>query len=136
MLKLAKEHLAKAAMLERSRLRCGDAAEMPYADASLDAVFMSFTLELFDTPEIPQVLRECRRVLRPGGRMVVVGMSRDAKRDPLIGVFGWTHKHFPNFPDCRPIYVREALERAGFKTRQALVKHMWIPVEIVLGLNE
>ena len=49
---------------------------------------------------------------------------------------GHWDKHFSKFVDCRPIYVREALENAGFKTQQALVKHMWVPVEIVLGLNE
>jgi hypothetical protein len=32
--------------------------------------------------------------------------------------------------------VREALEKAGFKIGSALMKHMWIPVEIILGLNE
>jgi len=136
MLKLAKTNLTKVGLRERTRLRCGDAAQLPYPDACLDGVFMSFTLELFDTPEIPKVLRECKRVLRPGGRIVVVGMSKDAKRDPLIGVFEWTHKHFPNFLDCRPIYVREALERAGFKTAKAVKKHMWIPVEIVLGMKK
>jgi len=135
MLKLAKANLAKAGLLERARLRCGDAAQLPYTDGSLDGAFMSFTLELFDTPEIPKVLCECKRVLRPGGRIVVVGMSKDARHDPLIGVFEWTHKHFPNFLDCRPIYVREALERAGFKTKKALKKHMWIPVEIVLAMK-
>ena len=135
MLKIAKATLAKARLLDRVRLRCGDAAQLPYADASMDAVFMSFTLELFDTPEIPKVLRECKRVLRPGGRIVVVGMSKDGGNDPLIGVFEWTHKHFPNFLDCRPIYVREALEKAGFKIQKALKKHMWIPVEIILGLK-
>ena len=136
MLQLAKVNLAKSNLLERARLRCADAAQLPYEANSMDAVFMSFTLELFDTPEIPKVLRECKRVLRPGGRIVVVGMSKDAKHDPLIGAFEWTHEHFPNFLDCRPIYVREALEKAGFKTGSALMKHMWIPVEIVLSLKE
>jgi len=133
MLMVAKANLAQSKLLERARLRRGDAAQLPYADGSLDAVFMSFTLELFDTPEIPRVLRECKRVLRPGGRIVVVGMSKDAKHDPLLGVFEWTHQHFPNFLDCRPIYVREALEKAGFKIERALMRHMWIAVEIVRG---
>ena len=133
MAKVARENLAKAGLLERAKLRCGDATQLPYAPESLDAVFMSFTLELFDTPEIPRVLDECKRTLRPGGRIVVVGMSRDAKHDPLLGVYEWTHKHFPNFVDCRPIYVREAIETAGFKIEKALIKHMWVPVEIVRG---
>ena len=136
MLKLAKENLAKANLVERARLRCGDATQLPYADKSMDAIFMSFALELFDTEEIPKVLRECERVLRPGGRIVVVGMSKDTRHDPLVVAFEWTHEHFPNFLDCRPIYVREALEKAGFKIGSALMKHMWIPVEIILGLNE
>ena len=135
MAKIAKENLAKAGLLERAALRCGDAAKLPYAAENVDAVFMSFALELFDTPEIPKVLQECKRVLKPGGRIVVVGMSREAKHDPLLGVYEWAHKHFPNFVDCRPIYVREALESAGFKIQKALVKHMWVPVEIILGVK-
>lgn len=135
MLKVAKANLAKAQLLERVRLGCGDGAHLPYADGCMNGVFMSFTLELFDTPEIPKVLCECKRVLRPDGRIVVVGMSKDAKHDPLIGAFEWTHEHFPNFLDCRPIYVRATLEKAGFQIKQALKKHMWIAVEIVLGVK-
>lgn len=101
----------------------------------MDAIFLSFTLELFDTPEMPKVLRECRRVLRPSGRIVVVGMSKDGPQDPLVNVFEWTHKHFLKFRDCRPIYVRQAVEAAGFFVRKALTKHMWIPVEIILGVK-
>ena len=96
---------------------------------------MCFTLELFDTPEIPEVLGECQRVLRPGGRIVVVGMSSEGPKDPLVNVLEWTHKHFPKYLDCRPIYVRRALEGAGFTIRKAATKHMWIPVEIVLGVK-
>lgn len=133
MAKLAKQNLAKAGLLDRARIRCGDATRLPYGDGSSDAIFLSFTLELFDTPEIPKVLRECRRVLRPRGRIVVVGMSKDGPKDPLVNVFEWTHKHFPKFLDCRPIYVRQALKNAGFEIQKAVIKHMWIPVEIILG---
>jgi ubiquinone/menaquinone biosynthesis C-methylase UbiE len=133
MVRQAKKNLDKSGLLERARLRCGDAAKLPYAAGSIDGVFMSFTLELFDTPEIPKVLSECKRVLRDGGRIVVVGMSKEGDREPLIGVFEWAHKHFPNFIDCRPIYVRQALKNAGFEIKNTQKRHMWIPVEIVLG---
>jgi len=136
MARLTRENLAKAGLLERARIRCGDAAQLPYLTGSMDGVFMSFTLELFDTPEIPKVLSGCKRVLRPGGRIVVVGMSKEGPKDPLVNVFEWTHRHFPKFLDCRPVYVRRALEGAGFSVRRALTKHMWIPVEIILGVNE
>jgi demethylmenaquinone methyltransferase/2-methoxy-6-polyprenyl-1,4-benzoquinol methylase len=132
---LAKENLAKAGLLNRAAIRCGDATRLPHGDRSLDGVFMSFTLELFDTPEIPEVLQECKRVLRPAGRIVVVGMSKEGTGEPLISAFEWGHKHFPNFLDCRPILVRETLEQAGFKIQKALIKHMWIPVEIILGVK-
>jgi ubiquinone/menaquinone biosynthesis C-methylase UbiE len=112
-------------------LTCGDAAHLPYDAESLDAIFMSFTLELLDTPEIPIVLSECRRVLRPDGRIVVVGMSKEGKNGFVVHAFEWTHRHFPNFLDCRPIYVARALAGAGFTIVAAETAHMWVPVEIV-----
>jgi demethylmenaquinone methyltransferase/2-methoxy-6-polyprenyl-1,4-benzoquinol methylase len=136
MAKLAKQNLAKAGLLDRAKIRCGDATHLPYAASSMDGIFMSFTLELFDAPEIPEVLNECLRVLHPAGRIVVVGMSKAGTRDPLVNIFEWTHKHFPKFLDCRPIYVRRALEKAGFAISKAVVKHMWIPVEIILATKQ
>jgi demethylmenaquinone methyltransferase/2-methoxy-6-polyprenyl-1,4-benzoquinol methylase len=135
MVKIARGRLSKANLAKRCQLTSGDAAKLPYADESMDAVFMSFTLELFDTPEIPTVLAECKRVLKPGGRLGVIGMSKDGPDEPLIEVFQWTHKHFPNYLDCRPIYVKQAIERADFEIHKMLRKHMWIPVEIVLGIK-
>ena len=87
------------------------------------------------TPELPRVLVACRRVLRPTGRIAAVGVSKDNPSDPTVIVFEWTHRHFPNLLDCRPIHVRQSLQDAGFTIEEALVKRMWVPVEIVLGRN-
>jgi len=135
MLEIASRLLLHEGFESRAELHCGDAIRLPYADAVMDAVFMSFTLELFDTPEIPQVLNECRRVLKPGGRIVVVGMSRDAPDGFILEAFEWTHRHFPNFLDCRPIYVGKAIEAAGFEIVDQMHGKMWVPVEIVCGVK-
>jgi len=127
--------LGREKLADRAELLCADAAALPFADDRLDAVFMSFTLELFDTPEIPAVLAECRRVLRPGGRLVVVGMSKEGDPDSMVRIYEWAHRHFPNFVDCRPIFVRRAIEEAGFQVRSAEITHMWVPVEIILAEN-
>jgi demethylmenaquinone methyltransferase/2-methoxy-6-polyprenyl-1,4-benzoquinol methylase len=135
MLKIAHENLEKEGLADRVELICGDAEKLPYAAEALDAIFMSFTLELFDTPEIPKVLAECNRALRPGGRIVVVGVSKEGEGGVILQVFEWTHKHFPNFMDCRPIFVRNALDAAGFRIESVENRTMWVPVEIVLAVK-
>lgn len=119
----------------RIELQCADALHLPYDDGTIDGVFMSFTLELFDTPEIPTVLAECRRVLKAGGRIVVVGMSRVSPDGLMTEIFEWTHRHFPNYLDCRPILVRQALEDAGFEVTGHKIAKMWISVEIARGVK-
>lgn len=47
----------------------GDATALPYEDASVDAVIL--TAVLGEIPDSAAALREIRRVLKPGGRLVV-----------------------------------------------------------------
>ena len=133
MLHQARQVLERSDFAGRVELQCADAVSLPYESESLDGIFISFTLELFDTPEIPKLLDQCRRVLHPGGRIVVVGMSKEGKEGLVVRAFEWTHQHFPNFLDCRPIFVRRALEAAGFSIESSEMMQMWVPVEIVRG---
>jgi demethylmenaquinone methyltransferase/2-methoxy-6-polyprenyl-1,4-benzoquinol methylase len=135
MLQQARKLLGDRGLTPRVDLRCADALSPPYDRETMDRVFMSFTLELFDTPEISMLLAECRRLLRRGGRIVVVGMSKEGKEGVAVRAFEWTHQHFPNFLDCRPIFVRRALEDAGFKLEALEMMHMWVPVEIVRAMK-
>lgn len=133
MVRIARRNVRREGLSGRVEARRGDAARLPYRAEAFDAIFMSFTLELFDTPEIPKVLAECRRVLRPGGRLAVASLSKEGKGGPVLRAFEWTHRHFPNFLDCRPIFVRRAVEAAGFRILRAHRKSMWVPVEVVLA---
>jgi ubiquinone/menaquinone biosynthesis C-methylase UbiE len=51
-------------------LREGDAHHLPFGDASFDSVVCTFSL--CNIPDPHQALTEMRRVLRPGGRLVLV----------------------------------------------------------------
>jgi demethylmenaquinone methyltransferase/2-methoxy-6-polyprenyl-1,4-benzoquinol methylase len=134
MLEVAQEELEKAGLAERVELRLGDAVQLPFEDDMFDGLFMSFTLELFDTPEIPVVLSECRRALRDEGRLAVVALSKTGDSGALLRLYEWVHDKLPRYVDCRPIYAQQSLERAGFEVTSAKVESMWgLPVEILLA---
>jgi SAM-dependent methyltransferase len=71
---------ATRAMLERGRAHAppnvllvrGDAAALPFLDASFDVVVTRFAIHHFEDPHVQ--LREMRRVLRPGGRLAVADL--------------------------------------------------------------
>jgi ubiquinone/menaquinone biosynthesis C-methylase UbiE len=134
MLAVAGERLDQARLSGRVKLQVGDGAALPYEDGRFTAVFMSFTLELFDTPEIPVVLAECRRVLRPGGRLGVVAMQMTSDRSPMIRLYQWAHTRFERFVDCRPIYLEREIRSAGFEVQDVIEMRMWgLPVSSLLA---
>jgi len=51
-------------------------------------------------------------------------------------VYEWSHWHFPNLVDCRPIFVRQSLAAAGFRIESMEKKLMWVPVEVELAVKE
>ncbi len=57
------------------RLACGDGDQLPFADESFDAVISTFALEHAVNPL--RTLEELRRMVRPGGRIVLLGPSWD-----------------------------------------------------------
>jgi ubiquinone/menaquinone biosynthesis C-methylase UbiE len=68
MLKKAQQRCA-AAGVGNVTFREGNAAELPFADASFDAAVTRLSVHHFDRPD--RVMSEIFRVLRPGGRFVI-----------------------------------------------------------------
>ncbi len=121
-------------------LQRGSALHLPYAAASFDAVFSSFMLDLIDTPDIPYVLGEMRRVLKPGGRLGLVSMSKACAGNAAVGgvvkIYERFHRWLPTLIDCRPIYLQHAVEAVGLHCEMQHIRSMWgLPVEIVVAKN-
>jgi ubiquinone/menaquinone biosynthesis C-methylase UbiE len=137
MLRVARKRLAGASLPGEVCLLVGDGAKLPYKDECFSAVFMSFTLELFDTPEIPAVLSECRRVLQGGGRLGVVSMLKSEHPGLMERVYEWAHEKLPAYADCRPIDAQGVIQAAGFTLEKREVRNMWgLPVEVVVARKE
>ncbi len=133
MLAVAKNRLAQAGAGERVDLRLGDAVDLPYDTAVFDAVFMSFTLELFAEADMPLVLAEIRRVLRTNGRLGVVSLAQEGG-GTAVRLYEWCHAHWPAVIDCRPIRLLDVLQTARFCPVQVKRMSMWgLPVEIVVA---
>jgi ubiquinone/menaquinone biosynthesis C-methylase UbiE len=72
--RIATEEAARAKV--KTTFRQGDAADLPFEAESFDFVVCRAAFKNFSNPV--GALREMRRVLRPGGRALLIDMRRDA----------------------------------------------------------
>jgi len=98
------------------------AGDMPYPDGSFDVAMSSFVLQL--VPNRAKVLREVRRVLRPGGRFAYVTWLVDERAfkpdrifDGLLDEFGFEDEEDRPRTGDIPSVERAIgeLRRAGFR---------------------
>lgn len=135
MVEVTRRRLRRTSLIGIVELFCGDAQVLPFRAGVFDAVFMSFTLELFDTPDIPRVLAEVRRVLKPGGRLGAVSMSKEGEAGALTRLYEWAHTKWPAYVDCRPIWLERVLEAAGFRIySKDRISMLGLPGEIIVAL--
>ncbi len=130
---ITKKRLMEHQLTNNVDLHLGDATKLPFEPEKFHAIFISFTLELFDTPDIDKVLKECYRVLKPDGRIIVVALSR-MRQTAMVKMYEYLHNRFPIYLDCRPIYSAWAMRKSQFKITKKELLSMWgLPVEIIRG---
>jgi SAM-dependent methyltransferase len=111
------------AALERARTRAPRTelrrvepdGPLPFADGAFDVVWCSETLE--HVPATAAFLAEARRVLRPGGRLVVT-----VPKVPRLRALLAFERHFPPLGDHVRFYTRrslaDALDDAGLEATE------------------
>lgn len=83
MLAVMRAKLAAGGLDDRVTCVQGDSEAMPYADASFDCVTIAFGIRNFEHREV--ALREILRVLKPGGKLVILELSVPA--NPVVRWF-------------------------------------------------
>ena len=85
MLAVMKEKVARRGLQERISTQQGNCENLPWPDGSFDRVTIAFGIRNFEHREL--ALREFLRVLRPGGRLVLLELSV-----PSNSIVRWFYK--------------------------------------------
>jgi len=130
---LAREHATHP-------LACGSAESIPLRDAAFDAVFVDSVIQYADRET---VLRECVRVLRPGGLLVTIENLRGHPLARAARAWVWLSRRRPP-PHLVPrdrlrredasVYLRHfpSCESAVFNLSTLL---LYVPVRLTLGMR-
>jgi ubiquinone/menaquinone biosynthesis C-methylase UbiE len=116
-------------------LKIGDAYALDFADNSFDLVINNYMFDLLPESDFPQILSEFKRVLRPGGRLVLANMTKGER---------WYHGlaeavyrlHPASMGGCRGVALLGYVQAAGFaETQRHFTSQLTFPSEIIYGIN-
>ena len=134
MLRVSAERVNSLQISSAVMLVAGDATCLPFGKETFNAIFASYSIELFRPHEMPLLLQEFRKALQPNGRLCAVSLSKSGKSLFMRQLYIWAQRLFPKWIDCRPIHLAQALVTAGFTLDQVHRRNLLdLPVEIVLA---
>ena len=107
-----------------------DSEHLPFADGSFDVVTCSNSFHHYPHQQV--VVHDIRRVLRPGGRFMLI----DGFRDNIIGwvvfdaIIGRVEKPVFHAPWST---IHEYFEKAGFREMRRRKFNFWFPLLLTVG---
>ncbi|MGE5294735.1 MAG: ubiquinone/menaquinone biosynthesis methyltransferase, partial [Solirubrobacterales bacterium] len=90
MLSVFREKLRRFGLSDRVELLCADASATPFPNDTFDAVTMGFGIR--NTRDVRATLREIHRILRPGGKALILEFS--LPKNPVVR---WCHVKYLRF---------------------------------------
>jgi len=112
-----------------------DCRHLPFEDETFDALMNQYLLDILPVEDFVPILLEFRRVLKDGGRMVLVNMTKGEKW--LNQIYEGIYKLKPPLlAGCRGVMAQPFLEEIGFKEFQReFVSQLGFPSEVLRGIK-
>jgi ubiquinone/menaquinone biosynthesis C-methylase UbiE len=116
-------------------LHLGDCRRLPFSDGAFDVLMNQYLLDILPVEDFLPLLEEFRRVLKNGGRVVLVHMTKGEK---------WINQFYetiykmkpPLLAGCRGVLAKPFLEEIGFKDFQReFVSQFGFPSEVIKGIK-
>lgn len=126
---------AKNLGVSNYRLEIGDAYNLDYSNNSFDLVINNYMFDLLPEEDFSVVLHEFKRVLRPGGRLVLVNMT--IPKHWYNSLWELIYQANPAWMGgCRGVFLQPHLESVGFfDVRREFISQLTFPSEVVYGLK-
>lgn len=138
MLALAKQNLV-AHGFSNFELKEADSRHLPFDDHSFDVLYNGYMLDLIPEQDMPGILNEFYRVLKPGGRMILLNMSkRDTSvrtsRETLYSILPAKFVLYV-LGGCRPVLMEDMTKNAGFEKISRAFLEGKFPSEVVIAMK-
>lgn len=135
MLERAKKRISRIGRQNYTLYLC-DCRHLPFEDGSFDVLMNQYMFDIFPAEDFIPVLLEFKRVLKDGGRIVLVNMTKGEKW--LNQVYEEMHKlKLRLFAGCRGIRVQPFLEVSGFlEIKREYVSQLGFPSEVVRAVKQ
>jgi len=112
-------------------LSVGDAYELAFAGGMFDLVVNNYMFDLLPEEDFPRVLSEFKRVLKPGGRLLLVNMAQAEGFGE--GLYAAIYRFKPEWiGGCRGVALADYVRKAGFdEVNRRRTSQMRFPSEII-----
>lgn len=116
------------------RLRIGDAYHLDFADQTFDVLVNNYLFDLLPEEDFPAMLNEFKRVLKQGGRLAMVNMTKGERW--YNGIWEGIYRINPALlGGCRGVELLAYLNACGFtETRREYLSQLTFPSEIVYAV--
>ncbi len=114
-------------------LKIGNAFHLEEETERFDLLVNSYMFDLIAFDEMDSILEEFRRVLKKGGKLILVNMTEGESFGS--GIYSLIYRLSPKFfGGCRGVKLSDRLQQNGFevKTRE-YHQQWWFPSEVILA---
>jgi ubiquinone/menaquinone biosynthesis C-methylase UbiE len=135
MLQRTRKRVSKAGLKNYTLYLC-DCRHLPFEDNTFDVLINQYMFDILPVQDFIPILMEYKRVLKDGGRIVLVNMTKGEKW--VNHIYEGIYKLKPPLlAGCRGVFARPFLVKAGFgEIKREFISQFGFPSEVVQGINK